>query len=59
MPLRHAVEVGINLKSLKPTARLIEMPAGGMCRYKANVTAIEEVDKELIAWIKQACDNGG
>ena len=53
------VEVGINLKGLKPTARLIEMPAGGMCQYKVNVTAVGEVDKELIAWIKQAYDHAG
>ena len=51
------VEVGINMKGLKPTARLIEMPAGGMCQYKVNVTAVGEVDKELIAWIRQAYDN--
>jgi len=51
------VEVGINVKGLKPTARLIEMPAGGMCQYKVNVTAVGEVDKELIAWIRQAYDN--
>ena len=53
------VEVGINVKGLKPTARLIEMPAGGMCQYKVNVTAAGEVDRELIAWIKQAYDNAG
>ena len=53
------VEVGINTKGLRPTARLIAMPAGGMCPYKVNVTAIGEVNKELIAWIKQAYDNAG
>jgi hypothetical protein len=53
------VEVGINLKGLTPTARLIELPAGGMCQYKINVTTATEVDKELVAWIKQAYDNAG
>lgn len=53
------VEVGINLKGLKPTTRLIEMPAGGMCQYKVNVTTVKDVDKELIAWIKQAYDSAG
>jgi hypothetical protein len=51
------VEVGINLKGLTPTARLIELPAGGMCQYKVNVTTAAEVDKELVAWIKQAYDS--
>jgi Domain of unknown function (DUF5655)/Domain of unknown function (DUF4287) len=53
------VEVGINLKGLKPTTRLIELPAGGMCQYQVNVTSVKEVDKELIAWIRQAYDNAG
>jgi hypothetical protein len=53
------VEVGINLKGLTPTARLIELPAGGMCQYKVNVTTAAEVDKELVAWIKQAYDSAG
>jgi hypothetical protein len=53
------VEVGINLKGLTPTARLTELPAGGMCQYKVNVTTAAQVDKELIDWIKQAYDNAG
>lgn len=53
------VEVGINMKGLTPTARLIELPTGGMCQYKVNVSAVKEVDQELIEWIKQAYDNAG
>ena len=53
------VEVGINMKGVQPTARLIEQPAGGMCQYKVHVAAASEVDKELIAWIKQAYDSAG
>jgi Domain of unknown function (DUF5655) len=53
------VEVGINVRGLKPSARLIEIPAGGMCQYKVNIAASGEVDRELIAWIKQAHDNAG
>jgi hypothetical protein len=53
------VEVGLNVKGLKPAARLIEMPAGGMCQYKVNVGEIKEVDKELLSWIRQAYDKAG
>jgi hypothetical protein len=53
------VEVGINLKGLTPTERLIELPAGGMCQYKVNVATAAEVDQELIAWIKQAYNSAG
>jgi hypothetical protein len=45
------------MKGVPATARLIEQPAGGMCQYKVNCAAAGEVDKELIAWIKQAYDS--
>ncbi|MEO7326938.1 MAG: DUF5655 domain-containing protein [Minicystis sp.] len=53
------VEVGLNMKDIEPTARLLKMPAGGMCQYKVNVTDAKEVDKELIAWIRKAYDGAG
>jgi len=53
------VEVGLNTKGLMTTTRLIEIPAGGMCQYKVKVMDVKEVDKELIAWIRQAYDNAG
>jgi len=53
------VEVGLNMKGLRPTARLVAMPADGMCQYKVNVTTAEEVDKELVAWLRHAYDSAG
>jgi hypothetical protein len=53
------VEVGLNLKGIEPTARLVALPAGGMCQYKVDVTETKEVDTELIAWIRQAYDGAG
>lgn len=51
------VEVGLNMKSAEAAARLIEQRAGSMCNYIVKVTTVEEVDAELIAWIKQAYDS--
>lgn len=53
------VEVGLNMKGVKATARLIELPPGGMCQYKVKLTDVKEADKELIAWIKQAYNSAG
>ena len=53
------VEVGLNMKGVEATTRLMAMPAGGMCQYKVNVTAAEEVDQELLDWIRQAYDSAG
>ena len=53
------VEVGLNMKGVPATPRLAAMPPGGMCQYKVDVTDVKEVDKELMAWIKQAYDSAG
>ena len=53
------VEVGLNMKGLEATPRLVAMPAGGMCQYKVNVTTAEEVDQELLDWIRQAYNSAG
>ena len=32
------VDIGINMKGVKGTGRLVELPPGGMCQYKVAVT---------------------
>ena len=53
------LEVGLNMKGVKGTDRLTELPSGQMCQYKVKVTDVKEVDKELIDWIRKAYDNAG
>ncbi len=53
------VEVGLNMKGVPATPRLAEMPAGGMCQYKVRVTDVDQVDDELIAWVRQAYESAG
>ena len=53
------VEVGINMKGIPGTDRLVEQPPGGMCQYKVKVTDASEVDAELFGWIKTAFDAAG
>ena len=52
-------EVGINAKDLKKNARLLEQPKGSMCNYVVNLTEAQEVDSELMAWIKSAYESAG
>ena len=56
---RTRVEVGLNMKGVPGTARLQELPPGGMCQYRVDVTAPREVDAELLAWIRRAYDAAG
>lgn len=53
------LEVGLNMKAVKASDRLQEMPAGGMCQYKVYLSHIEEVDSELISWVHQAYNSAG
>ena len=52
-------EVGLNAKDLKKNSRLLEQPKGSMCNYIVNLTEAQQVDAELIAWIKSAYDGAG
>lgn len=53
------VEVGLNMKGVTPTERLMAMPAGSMCQYTVRVTDSAEVDAELINWLRQAYERAG
>jgi len=50
------IEVGLNMKDVPATDRLLAEKPGGMCQYKVKITEINEVDKELLAWIRKAYD---
>jgi hypothetical protein len=52
-------EVGINAKHLNKNARLLEQPKGSMCNYIVNLTDVNEVNPELIAWLKSAYEGAG
>jgi len=50
------IEIGINIKDLEGTERLIEQPKGSMCKFIVNVQTMEDIDSELIGWLKAAYD---
>jgi hypothetical protein len=53
------VDIGINMKGVKGTGRLVELPAGGMCQYRVTVTDAKEIDQELVGWVRNAYDAAG
>ena len=53
------LEIGLNMKDIPPTERLVEMPAGGMCQYKVWLTDTDEIDQELVTWLKTAYEAAG
>lgn len=44
------------MKGVPGSARLVEQAPGGICNYKVKVDSVEQVDAELLGWIRQAFD---
>jgi hypothetical protein len=53
------VEVGLNIRELPGSPRLEKVPPGQMCHYRVKLTDVDQVDAELVAWIKAAYDAAG
>jgi hypothetical protein len=53
------VDVGLNMKDVAATDRLLAEKPGGMCQYKVKLSAASEVDAELVSWIRQAYEAAG
>jgi hypothetical protein len=53
------VDVGLNMKGVPATERLIELPPGGMCQYRVSLTDVDQVDQELMAWVRLAFEGAG
>jgi hypothetical protein len=56
---RAEVELGLNAKSLPPSARLKVMPPGGMCQYAVRLSDAVQIDAELMKWVRAAYDGAG
>jgi hypothetical protein len=56
---RTQVEIGLNAKDLEGGERLKAQKPGGMCQYAVRVSTPDEVDDELIGWIRRAYDAAG
>ncbi len=52
-------EIGINLKGQEAKGRLEAEKSNAMCSHKIKLSAITEIDKEVMEWIKAAYDNAG
>lgn len=51
------VELGLNMKGVAPTDRLLAELPGRMCQYKVKLTSVDEVDGELVGWIRRAYES--
>jgi predicted transport protein len=52
-------EIGFNLKGVAPKGKLEAEKPDGICSHKINVADINDIDEEVIGWIKMAFENAG
>lgn len=52
-------EIGFNLKGVEAKGKLENEKPNGICSHKINLSDINEIDKEVMDWIKMAFDNAG
>jgi hypothetical protein len=53
------VEVGLNLKGVAATSRLLEVKQPAMCSMKLRLSSAAEVDDALAGWLRQAFEQAG
>lgn len=48
------LEIGLNLKGVEPAGRL--EAAGGMCTHRVRLSSTDELDSDVIGWLRDAYD---
>lgn len=48
------IEIGINIKDIEGTEKLIEQPKGSMCKFIVKIQSEDDIDSDLIGWLKEA-----
>jgi predicted transport protein len=56
---KSRVDLGLNLKGAEPGERLRAEAAGAMCSHKVRLESADQVDEELVGWLRQAYDRAG
>ena len=54
VPSAKRIQLGLQLKGEPPTERLL--PGNAMCSHKVNLATVDEVDDELLGWLRLAYD---
>jgi predicted transport protein len=52
-------EIGFNLKGVEPKGKLEAEKPNGICSHKINLSDINDIDQEVIDWIRMAFNNAG
>ncbi|MDC1068741.1 DUF4287 domain-containing protein [Candidatus Kapabacteria bacterium] len=54
---KNRFDLGLNLKGKEAKGKLIGEKANSMCSHKISLNTIEDIDKEVIDWLRIAFEN--
>lgn len=52
-------EIGLNLKGQETTGKLEAEKPNAMCSHKLSISGLQDIDQEVIGWLKKAYDAVG
>lgn len=52
-------EIGVNLKGQETTGKLEDEKPNAMCSHKLSISGLQDIDEEVIGWLKKAYDAAG
>ena len=52
-------EIGLNLKGQETTEKLEAEKPNAMCSHKLSISGLQDIDEEVIGWLKKAYDAAG
>lgn len=52
-------EIGLNLKGQETTGKLEAEKPNAMCSHKLSISGLQDIDEEVIGWLKKAYDAAG
>ena len=52
-------EIGLNLKGQETTGKLEAEKPNAMCSHKLSISGLQDIDQEVIGWLKKAYDAAG
>ena len=52
-------EIGLNLKGQETTEKLEAEKPNAMCSHKLSISGLQDIDQEVIGWLKKAYDAAG
>lgn len=52
-------QIGLNLKGQETTGKLEAEKPNAMCSHKLSISGLQDIDEEVIGWLKKAYDAAG